>query len=83
MVCFIFEKVSFNVQLLTQPDMDGLIHRLIKWTTNSIEPLQSYATGLLAAAMEIADIANRFRYVICCIYIIYIFYISLVYVLHK
>lgn len=63
MVCFIFEKVSFNVQLLTQPDMDGLIHRLIKWTTNSIEPLQSYATGLLAAAMEIPDIANRFRYV--------------------
>lgn len=42
--------------------MDSLIHRLIKWTTNSIEPLQSYATGLLAAAMEIPDIATRFRY---------------------
>lgn len=41
--------------------MDNLIHRLIKWTTNSIEPLQSYATGLLAAAMEIPDIATRFR----------------------
>lgn len=42
--------------------MDALIHRLIKWATNSIEPLQSYATGLLAAAMEIAEIATRFRY---------------------
>lgn len=41
--------------------MDSLIHRPIKWTTNSIEPLQSYATGLLAAAMEIPDIATRFR----------------------
>lgn len=41
--------------------MDNLIHRLIKWTTNSIEPLQSYATGLLAAAMEIPEIATRFR----------------------
>lgn len=43
------------------PHMDSLIHRPIKWTTNSIEPLQSYATGLLAAAMEIPDIATRFR----------------------
>ncbi|XP_060518172.1 protein mahjong-like isoform X1 [Cylas formicarius] len=42
-------------------DMDGLIHRLIKWTTNSIEPLQSYATGVLAAAMEIPEIATKFR----------------------
>lgn len=41
--------------------MDSLIHRLIKWSMNSIEPLQSYATGLLAAAMEIPDIATRFR----------------------
>lgn len=41
--------------------MDSLINRLIKWVTNSIEPLQSYATGLLAAAMEIPDIATKFR----------------------
>lgn len=41
--------------------MDSLIHRLIKWVMNSIEPLQSYATGLLAAAMEIPEIATRFR----------------------
>lgn len=44
-----------------QDSMDSLINRLIKWVTNSIEPLQSYATGLLAAAMEIAEIATKFR----------------------
>ncbi|XP_076269885.1 lisH and WD40 domain-containing protein mahjong isoform X2 [Rhynchophorus ferrugineus] len=42
-------------------DMDTLIHRLIKWVTNSIEPLQSYSTGVLAAAMEIPEIAAKFR----------------------
>lgn len=44
-----------------QPEMDSLIQRLIKWTRESVEPLQTYATGLLAAAMEIPDIATRFR----------------------
>ncbi|XP_046626908.1 protein mahjong isoform X1 [Neodiprion virginianus] len=44
-----------------QPDMDGLIHRLFSWAEKSIEPLQSYATGLLAAAMEVQDIATGFR----------------------
>lgn len=44
-----------------QPDMDGLIQRLIKWATNSLEPLQTYSTGLLAAAMEVPEIATRFR----------------------
>ncbi|KAH1001652.1 hypothetical protein HUJ04_005640 [Dendroctonus ponderosae] len=42
-------------------DMETLIHRLIKWTTKSIEPLQSYATGALAAAMDIPEIAAKFR----------------------
>lgn len=42
-------------------DMDALINRLIKWVTNSIEPLQSYSTGVLAAAMEIPEIAAKFR----------------------
>ncbi|KAL1514105.1 hypothetical protein ABEB36_003422 [Hypothenemus hampei] len=42
-------------------DMESLIHRLIKWVTNSIEPLQSYATGILAAAMDIPEIAAKFR----------------------
>ena len=44
-----------------QPDMEGLIHRLFSWAEKSSEPLQSYATGLLAAAMEVQDIATCFR----------------------
>ena len=44
-----------------QPDMEGLIHRLFSWAEKSSEPLQSYATGLLAAAMEVQDIATGFR----------------------
>ncbi|XP_018571764.1 DDB1- and CUL4-associated factor 1 isoform X2 [Anoplophora glabripennis] len=52
---------GLETSVVFQPDMDSLIHRLIKWVMNSIEPLQSYATGLLAAAMEIPEIATRFR----------------------
>lgn len=52
---------GLETSVVFQPDMEGLIQRLIKWTTNSIEPLQSYATGLLAAAMEIPEIASRYR----------------------
>ncbi|KAF7988328.1 hypothetical protein HCN44_000901 [Aphidius gifuensis] len=44
-----------------QPDMESLILRLYSWAENSHEPLQSYATGLLAAAMEVQDIATSFR----------------------
>lgn len=44
-----------------QPDMEGLIHRLFSWAEKSLEPLQSYSTGLLAAAMEVQDIATGFR----------------------
>lgn len=44
-----------------QPDMENLIHRLFSWAEKSSEPLQSYATGLLAAAMEVQDIATGFR----------------------
>lgn len=44
-----------------QPDMEGLIHRLFSWAEKSVEPLQSYSTGLLAAAMEVQDIATGFR----------------------
>ncbi|XP_076661247.1 lisH and WD40 domain-containing protein mahjong [Halictus rubicundus] len=44
-----------------QPDMDGLIHRLFSWAEKSIELLQSYATGLVAAAMEVQEIATGFR----------------------
>lgn len=44
-----------------QPDMDGLINKLFSWAEKAIEPLQSYSTGLLAAAMEVQDIATGFR----------------------
>lgn len=42
-------------------DNEALIHRLVNWATNSTEPLQCYATGLLAAAMEVQEIATNFR----------------------
>lgn len=44
-----------------QLEFDTLIHRLYNWAENSEEPLRSYATGLLAAAMEVQDIAVGFR----------------------
>nr|CAI5830610.1 unnamed protein product [Callosobruchus analis] len=52
---------GLDTTVVFQPEADSLIHRLIKWVTRSIEPLQSYATGLLGAAMEIPEIATRFR----------------------
>lgn len=46
-----------------QTELDSLVivHRLYTWAKNSEEPLQSYATGLFAAAMEVPDIAVGFR----------------------
>lgn len=44
-----------------QVEFDNLIHRLYGWAESSEEPLRSYATGLLAAAMEVQDIAIGFR----------------------
>ncbi|XP_075168895.1 lisH and WD40 domain-containing protein mahjong isoform X2 [Haematobia irritans] len=44
-----------------QVEFDNLINRIYSWAEDSIEPLQSYATGLLAAAMEVTDIAVTFR----------------------
>nr|XP_018897867.1 PREDICTED: protein mahjong isoform X4 [Bemisia tabaci] len=43
------------------PTNDALIQRLFSWATDAPEPLQTYATGLLAAAMEVQDIAAGFR----------------------
>ncbi|PNF26674.1 DDB1- and CUL4-associated factor 1 [Cryptotermes secundus] len=43
------------------PEMESTILRLFSWAEKSIQPLQSYATGLLAAAMEVQDIAANFR----------------------
>lgn len=44
-----------------QPDTDSLILRLFNWAEKAIEPLQSYAVGLLSAAMEVQDTAAAFR----------------------
>lgn len=59
-----FKNILIRFLLSFQPYMDNLVQRLIKWTIDSAEPLQSYATGLLAAAMELPDIATKFRYLI-------------------
>ncbi|CAK1597868.1 unnamed protein product [Parnassius mnemosyne] len=42
-------------------DNEALIQRLVSWATKSPEPLQCYATGLVAAAMEVQEIATNFR----------------------
>lgn len=43
------------------PSNDALVNRLFAWAREAPEPLQTYATGLLAAAMEVQDIAVVFR----------------------
>ncbi|XP_033251011.1 protein mahjong-like [Drosophila miranda] len=40
---------------------DGTINRIYSWADDSIEPLQSYATGLLAEAIEVSDTAINYR----------------------
>lgn len=44
-----------------QVSNDQLINRLYDWAEKAEEPLRSYATGLLGAAMDIQDIAVAFR----------------------
>ncbi|XP_037947089.1 protein mahjong isoform X2 [Teleopsis dalmanni] len=44
-----------------QDEVDTLITRLYSWAEDSIEPLQSYATGLLASAMEVQEVVMSFR----------------------
>lgn len=44
-----------------QVSNEQLINRLYDWAENGAEPLRSYATGLLGAAMDIQDIAIAFR----------------------
>ncbi|VVC46308.1 Hypothetical protein CINCED_3A018660, partial [Cinara cedri] len=43
------------------PANDELIHRLFFWAQTNSEPLQTYATGLLATSMELPDIAANFK----------------------
>ena len=42
-------------------EKDGLADRLLFWAREAEEPLCSYATGLLAGAMEIQDVAHSHR----------------------
>lgn len=51
-----------NFVLSLQPSNDALVNRLFSWAKDAPEPLQTYATGLLSAAMEVQDIAVVFRY---------------------
>lgn len=44
-----------------QVSNDQLINRLYDWVENAEEPLRSYATGLLGAAMELQEITVAFR----------------------
>lgn len=40
---------------------DGFVNRFVDWATEAEEPLKSYATGLLAAAVEVQDIAGNLK----------------------
>ncbi|KAJ8047078.1 DDB1- and CUL4-associated factor 1 [Holothuria leucospilota] len=42
-------------------ETDGLLNKFLDWAENADEPLRSYATGLLATAMEVQDIADTHR----------------------
>lgn len=42
-------------------ETDGLVRRLLHWAEFCEDPLRSYATGLLAGAMELQDVADKFK----------------------
>ncbi|KAJ8302050.1 hypothetical protein KUTeg_021037 [Tegillarca granosa] len=42
-------------------ETEGIVQRLFQWAESADEPLRSYATGLLAGAMELQDIATNFK----------------------
>eukprot|EP00057_Strongylocentrotus_purpuratus_P023259 XP_011677733.1 PREDICTED: protein VPRBP [Strongylocentrotus purpuratus] len=42
-------------------ETDGFVNRFVDWATEAEEPLKSYATGLLAAAVEVQDIAGNLK----------------------
>lgn len=42
-------------------ETEGVVERLYHWAEFSDEPLKSYATGLLSGAMELNDVAVKFR----------------------
>lgn len=43
---------------------DDLIHKLFIWAETDNEPLQTYATGLLASCMQLTETAANFRFVL-------------------
>uniref|UniRef100_A0A8C4R3X2 DDB1- and CUL4-associated factor 1 n=1 Tax=Eptatretus burgeri TaxID=7764 RepID=A0A8C4R3X2_EPTBU len=42
-------------------EKEGIVENLFKWAREAEDPLRTYATGLLAAGMEIQDIAANYR----------------------
>lgn len=42
-------------------DSESTVSKLFTWAEKAREPLRTYATGLLAAAVDIPDIATNFR----------------------
>lgn len=54
-------KPGLEISAVFQVEYDQLINRLYAWAEKGEEPLRSYATGLLGAAMEIQEIAVAFR----------------------
>ena len=63
--CRVILDVMPGLQKEILESTDGLIKRCFAWARESPEPLQSYATGLLGAAMETqsvaTDVENRER----------------------
>ena len=47
--------------LLTCASQEGFVNRFVGWATDAGEPLRSYTTGLLAAAVEVQDIAGYLK----------------------
>lgn len=54
-------KPGLETSAVFQVQYEQLITRLYNWAEKGEEPLRSYATGLLGAAMEIQEIAVAFR----------------------
>ncbi|XP_038069223.1 DDB1- and CUL4-associated factor 1-like [Patiria miniata] len=42
-------------------DTDGLVEKFVNWARDAEEPLRSYATGLLATAIEVQEVAANLR----------------------
>ena len=60
--CRVLLGILPGLEIQVLADTEGLIKKLFDWALKSEEPLQSYATGLLAVAMEIQDIATEYEF---------------------